>query len=328
VSSEPSFPIIDGMKLLPAFSCGVGGRLDHAAADQLKAFERLAAEGTVVAPVWSTSASGREAAARAVAARRWEHSWFIGAGPIRTGAVGGSGVAGDFFTLDVSAAIGRPATLADIKAFVARHPELCKPLSIPGITKVIRLSEEALAAHARTYMTACREAGTIWRHMLAVRGDDVVIEVSIDATDAPQPPGHLLVILAILAEEKIPIQAIAPRFASMVVKTTDVEYRARFEQEFSDDIAVCAFAASRYGLPATLKLSVPAGNDTAALYPVIRRTLARTGAGVHVKVRDAMWLEEPVSESLYTRHLRPLFGAAEMRQPVMPHGLRSAAERC
>lgn len=319
---------MDGMKLLPALSCGVGGRLGDAAPDQLEAFERLAAEGTVVAPVWTTSASGREAAARAVAARRWEHPWFVGAGPIRPDAVSDLEAAGDFCTLDVSAAIGRLATAADTKAFVARHPELCKPLSIPGITKVIRLSEEALAAHASTYMTACREAGTIWRHMLAVRGNDVVIEVSTHATDAPQPPGHLLVILAILAEEKIPIQAIAPRFASMVGKTTDVESRARFEQEFSDDIAVCAFAAGRYGLPPTLKLSVPAGNDTAALYPVIRRTLARTGAGVHVTVRDTMWPEELVSENLYARHLRPLFGAAEMRQPVMPHGLRSAAERC
>lgn len=316
------------MKFLPALSCGVGRRLGHAAAAQLEAFARLAAEGTVVAPVWSTSARGREAAARAVAARRWEHPWFIGAGPIRPGAVSGSEAAGDFFTLDVSAAIGRPATVADTRAFVARHPELCKPLSIPGITKVIRLSEEALAAQARTYMTACREAGTIWRHMLAARGNDIVIEVSTHATEAPQPPGHLLVILAILAEEKIPIQAIAPRFASMVGKTTDVECHARFEQEFSDDIAVCAFAAGRYGLPATLKLSVPAGNDTAALYPVIRHTLARTGAGVHVTVTDVMWPEEPVSETLYARHLRPLFGAAEMRQPVMPHGLRSAAERC
>jgi hypothetical protein len=117
----------------------------------------------------------------------------------------------------------------------------------------------------------------------------------MDETDQPQTPPELLVILAILAEEKIPLQTIAPKFTGRFNKGVDyVGDLARFEQEFSDDIAVCAFAAAHYGLPQSLKLSVHSGSDKFSLYPVIRRTLARTGAGVHLKTAGTTWLEEVI----------------------------------
>ena len=43
------------MKVLPKFSFGVGDRFAHESEAQLAAFERLAAEGVVVAPVWNKS---------------------------------------------------------------------------------------------------------------------------------------------------------------------------------------------------------------------------------------------------------------------------------
>jgi hypothetical protein len=55
---------------------------------------------------------------------------------------------------------------------------------------------------------------------------------------------------------------------------------------------VLAYAAARYGLPHELKLSVHSGSDKFSLYPVIRRTLAATGAGVHLKTAGTTWLEE------------------------------------
>ena len=48
----------------------------------------------------------------------------------------------------------------------------------------------------------------------------------------------------------------------------------------------------RYGLPANLKLSVHSGSDKFSLYPIIRRALARTGAGLHLKTAGTTWLEE------------------------------------
>lgn len=294
------------MKLLPRLSFGVGDRFAREAEAQLAAFEALAARGVVVAPVWNKSnrehsfigsepGSVRAAAEQAVATRRWPHPWFVDADHIRLETVDRFLEASDFFTIDVADAIGAPASPADVQAFVRRHPELSKPLAVPGITKVIRLSEDMAARIAGTYLLACRKAGAIWRHIERARGSDVVIEVSMDETDEPQTPPQLLVILALLAEEQVPLQTIAPKFTGRFNKGVDyVGDLARFEQEFSDDIAVCGFAADNYGLPESLKLSVHSGSDKFSLYPVIRRTLARTGAGVHVKTAGTTWLEEVI----------------------------------
>ncbi len=292
------------MKDLPRFSFGVGDRFAHEAEAQLAAFEKLAAAGVVVAPVWNKSnrehsfigsepASVREAADRAVAARNWPHPWFVDADHIRLETVDRFLTASDFFTIDVADSIGAPADAAAVAAFIARHQEFATPLAIPGIAEPIRLSADALAAIVRKYQPACREAGAIWRHIQAARGHDVVIEVSMDETDEPQTPPELLVILALLADERVPLQTIAPKFTGRFNKGVDyVGDLAQFEREFRDDVAVCGFAARQYGLPATLKLSVHSGSDKFSLYPVIRRTLASTGAGVHLKTAGTTWLEE------------------------------------
>ena len=303
----PAFrPYAAGMKLLPRLSFGVGDRFAHEAEAQLAAFERLAAAGVVVAPVWNKSnrehsfigsepASVRAAAAAAVVMRKWPHPWFVDADHIRLETVDRFLESSDFFTIDVADSIGKPAPDADVKAFVSGHAELGKPIALPGITKVFRLSEDSVARIARKYMLACREAGAIWRHIHKARGDDVVVEVSMDETDDPQTPPELLVILALLAEERIPLRTIAPKFTGRFNKGVDyVGDLARFEQEFSDDVAVCGFAARTYGLPESLKLSVHSGSDKFSLYPVIRRTLARTGAGVHLKTAGTTWLEEVI----------------------------------
>jgi len=292
------------MKTLPRLSFGVGDRFAHEAEAQLAAFEKLAAAGVVVAPVWNKSnrehsfigsepASVRAAAARAVAARRWPHPWFVDADHIRLETVDRFLAASDFFTIDVADSIGGQADAADVAAFIGRHPELSAPLAIPGIAAPIRLTSDALATIVRKYQPACREAGAIWRHIQAARGDDVVIEVSMDETDQPQTPPELLVILALLADERVPAQTIAPKFTGRFNKGVDyVGDLDQFEREFSDDIAVCGFAARQYGLPAALKLSVHSGSDKFSLYPIIRRTLERTGAGVHLKTAGTTWLEE------------------------------------
>jgi hypothetical protein len=292
------------MLALPRFSFGIGDRFAREAEAQLAAFAQLADAGVVVAPVWNKShrehsfigskpESVRQAAAAAVAATGWQHPWFVDADHIRLETVDGYLASSDFFTIDVADSIGQPASADQVKAFVDRHPELGKPLSIPGITKVIRLSEDATAKIAAKYLRACQEAGAIYRHIVAAKGDAVVIEVSMDETDEPQTPPELLVILALLAEEAIPLQTIAPKFTGRFNKGVDyVGDLAKFEQEFSDDVAVCAFAASQYGLPATLKLSVHSGSDKFSLYPVIRRILSATGAGLHLKTAGTTWLEE------------------------------------
>ncbi|HAT19436.1 MAG TPA: hypothetical protein DCS85_04705, partial [Verrucomicrobiales bacterium] len=122
---------------------------------------------------------------------------------------------------------------------------------------------------------------------------DFIAEVSMDETDDPQTPPEMLVILAAIADQGFPIQTIAPKFTGRFNKGVDyVGDLARFEQEFNDDLAVIAHAIKAYGLPGTLKLSVHSGSDKFSIYGPIRRALARTGAGLHIKTAGTTWLEE------------------------------------
>ncbi|NBW85537.1 MAG: hypothetical protein EBR23_01565 [Planctomycetia bacterium] len=83
-----------------------------------------------------------------------------------------------------------------------------------------------------------------------------------DDVGAPRTPPQLLVILALLADEQVPLQTIAPKFTGRFNKGVDyVGDLAAFEREFSHDVAVLAYAAERYGLPRNLKLSVHSGSD-------------------------------------------------------------------
>jgi hypothetical protein len=103
----------------------------------------------------------------------------------------------------------------------------------------------------------------------------------------------LLVILAAIADQGIPIQTIAPKFTGRFNKGVDyVGNPAQFEKEFSEDLAVIAYAVGKYGLPKTLKLSVHSGSDKFSLYAAIRRALKKFGAGVHLKTAGTTWLEE------------------------------------
>jgi tagaturonate epimerase len=288
---------------LPRFSFGVGDRFTREAEAQLAAFEQLASHGVIAAPVWNKShrehsfvgsapASVREAAAAAVAARGWRHPWFVDADHIRLETVDGYLATADFFTIDVADAIGRSAEAGDVEAFLARHPELAEPVTIEGIAAPLPLSADETRRIARHYLSACREAGTLWRHIADTK-ESFVTEVSMDETDAPQTPLELLVILAMLADERIPVDTIAPRFTGRFNKGVDyVGDLKQFAREFNDDIAVLAHAAAVYGLPASLKLSVHSGSDKFSLYPVIREAAARTGAGFHIKTAGTTWLEE------------------------------------
>ncbi|MCA9269367.1 MAG: hypothetical protein KDA41_12890, partial [Planctomycetales bacterium] len=263
-------------------------------------------QGVDVVPVWNKSNRehafiGSEPGSVAAAARAavkqvgWSKPWHIDADHIRLDTVDRFMDCSDFFTIDVADSIGKPAAAADVAAFVARHPELCRPVEIAEIDKPQELNADAVAAVAGKYLLAVREAGEIYRHIAQAKGgeDAFIAEVSMDETDSPQTPPELLVILALLADEGVKAQTIAPKFTGRFNKGVDyVGDLAHFEKEFNDDLAVIAHAIAAYGLPANLKMSVHSGSDKFSLYPVIRQALARSGAGLHLKTAGTTWLEE------------------------------------
>jgi len=293
------------MLILEKFTIGIGDRFAHQAKAQLRACELAAAQGADVVPVWNKSnrehtfvgsepASVLDAAKAAVAALGWKKGWHVDADHIRIETVDRFLPHPDFFTLDGADSIGKPASAADVAAFLDRHPELIGTISIPKIALPFTTTHADIGRIVGKYLLAVQDAGKIYRHIAAAKGaGNFIAEVSMDETDAPQTPPELLVILAAIADEKIPAQTIAPKFTGRFNKGVDyVGDLAQFEKEFHDDLAVIAFAIARYGLPANLKLSVHSGSDKFSLYPIIRRTLPKFGAGVHIKTAGTTWLEE------------------------------------
>jgi hypothetical protein len=100
-------------------------------------------------------------------------------------------------------------------------------------------------------------------------------------------------ILAMIADEGIPAQTVAPKFTGRFNKGVDyVGDVNQFAKEFNDDLAVIAFAIAEFDLPDNLKLSIHSGSDKFSIYGVIGDALRRTGAGVHIKTAGTTWLEE------------------------------------
>jgi len=298
------------MLTLERFSFGVGDRFAHQAKAQLHAFQKLAEHGIQVAPVWNKSnrehtfvgsepQSVYDAASSAIQSLGWNQGWHVDADHIRLETVDRFIPCSDFFTLDVADSIGQPAAPEDVEAFLTNHPELIGTLTIDGVSEPFTTTRAEVERVVAKYLLAVQDAGRIYRHIAEKKGESIFIaEVSMDETDAPQTPPELLIILAALADEKIRVQTIAPKFTGRFNKGVDyVGDLQQFEREFNDDLAVITHAIKRYGLPTNLKLSVHSGSDKFSLYPIIRRALARTGAGLHLKTAGTTWLEELVGLS-------------------------------
>jgi hypothetical protein len=290
---------------LEKYTFGVGDRFAHQAAAQLRAFVQLADDGVDVTPVWNKSnrehtfvgsqpQSVYDAAEVAVKQLGWDRAWHVDADHIQLATVDPFLPCSDFFTIDVADSIGKAAPDAEVTAFVDRHPELIGTLKLDGLSSPLQVTREDVQRVAGQYLLAVKEAGQIYRHIADAKGaDNVVAEVSMDETDSPQTPPELLVILAAISDEKIPVQTIAPKFTGRFNKGVDyVGDLDQFKREFNDDVAVIAHAVKTYRLPESLKLSVHSGSDKFSLYPIIHECLQRTGAGLHLKTAGTTWLEE------------------------------------
>src|SRR6185312_15398602 len=255
------------MLKLSRYSFGVGDRFAHQARPQLRAFVLASEQNVDLVPVWNKSnrehtfigtepSSVRHAAEKAVQALGWKKPWHVDADHINLDTVDRFLEPSDFFTIDVAHFIGQPAAQADLDPFIARHSEL------PGAART-----------AAKYLAAVQEAGRIYRYIASRKGEgNFIAEVSMDETDEPQTPPELLMILAAIADEKIPIQTIAPKFTGRFNKGVDyVGDVAQFTREFEGDLAAIDQAIRDYGLPDNLKLSVHSGSDKFSIYEPIRK---------------------------------------------------------
>lgn len=283
------------MLIIGKYSFGMGDRFAHQGVAQLRACALAKSElGVDIVPVWNKShrehttigsepISTRIAADAAVAELKWTAPHFVDADHINLDTVDHYTGFANFFTIDVADSIGEQPNPESVAVFIEKHPEL-----------VEEFGKDTVQACANQFLLAVQKAGEIYRHIKEAKGgDNFVTEVSMDETDSPQTPPELLIILAAIADEEIPVQTIAPKFTGRFNKGVDyVGDVEQFEKEFNDDLAVIKRAIAAYGLPENLKLSVHSGSDKFSIYGPISKALKETGAGIHLKTAGTTWLEE------------------------------------
>ena len=290
---------------LETYSFGMGDRFGAEGSAQLRALQKAEQQGVLIIPVWNKSnrehitigtvpGDTRREAEDAVRLNGWTHAYHVDADHIGIATVGRFLDSSDFFTIDVADFIGVPPAKEAVRSFVEAMSRFKGTLSIPGIDRPFAVTDETLKSVAVKYLTAIAEAGKVYRAIVDRKGADAIIpEISVDEAGAPQTPEELFFILAAAAQEKIPLQTIAPKFTGSFLKGIDyVGNRDQFRKEFEDDLAVLAFAAKAFGLPSNLKLSVHSGSDKFSIYSIIHRAIRKSGAGLHLKTAGTTWLEE------------------------------------
>jgi hypothetical protein len=292
-------------RTLGKYSVGIGERFPFESTAKLRACVLAAEAGVDVIPVWNTSnrehqivgstpSDTRTAADSAVAELGWDKPYFVDADHIDLRVVNGFMDSADFFTIDVTDVIGRPAAEESIACFRDHHPELIGSISVPGLEAPLETSAGEVSEIARLYLRAAEAAGQVHRHIEQTKGPGTFItEVSMDEAASRQLPLELLVVLAALADQKVPVQTIAPKFSGDFYKGIDyIGDLDQFGKEFRADLAVIDFATARYGLPDELKISVHSGSDKFSIYPIIQKCLVEFDTGVHLKTAGTTWLEQ------------------------------------
>ena len=290
---------------LAKFSMGIGDRFGRQGKAQLEAFVLAGQKGANIIPVWNKSnrehlivhtepSEVRLEADAAVKALGWKHPYHVDADHIGMKTVDRFLAPSDFFTIDVADFIGKAAEESAITSLVKDLHKLCGSPAIAHLSSPIKIDEAAITRVGKKYLAAVQEAGRVFQHIAKAKGADrCIIEVSMDETDSPQTPDELLLILAAIGREGIPIQTIAPKFTGRFNKGVDyVGNVEQFEKEFNDDLAVIAYSVKEFGLPKNLKLSVHSGSDKFSIYQPIRRAIKKHDAGLHIKTAGTTWLEE------------------------------------
>lgn len=290
------------------YSIGIGDRFEKEASAQLDAIIAANKLGVSITPVWnksnrehsivhSTPADTRAAADAAVKLKDFKGSYFVDADHINLSNVDKFIDYCDFFTIDVADYIGlKPVDEIRLKQSLDQLISLVGHIAIPGLAHPIDITKDQLQAIVSKFLPAIDEAEKIYAHIRKLKGDlPFITEVSMDEVDEPQSPVDMLVILKMIAEKKIPINTIAPKFTGRFNK--GVDYKGdiqKFEQEFEADLLVIKYAIANFGLPSNLKISVHSGSDKFSIYPIMGSLVRKHNSGLHLKTAGTTWLEEVI----------------------------------
>ena len=290
---------------LQKYSIGTGDRFGCQGKAQLKAIIKAHEIGINIDIVWNKSYREHlitktepldvlTEAQEAVRELNWDGNYYIDADHVDLSNIDKFIESSNYFTLDVAQFIGKRASDTDIKSFIRRYKHLTGEISIPKINKTLNINIEQIKKVAEHYLLAIKEAGKIYKNVEMKKGkNNFIVEISMDETDKPQSPIEILFILAAIADEKIPIQVIAPKFIGRFNK--GVDYMGDIEQfadSFKTLLAVIQFAKQEFLLPNNLKLSIHSGSDKFSIYESINDAIKKFETGIHLKTAGTTWLEE------------------------------------
>jgi hypothetical protein len=266
---------------------------------------KAADDGVEIIPVWNKSyrehttigtepGSVRQEADNAADELGWGKSYYVDADHIGLDNVDMFIDSSDFFTLDVADFIGKSCGWDLLADFTSRYEDYLGELKIQGIDEIFEVTQPKLEEIGAKFLLAIKEAGQIYSRIARVKGkDNFITEVSMDETDRPQSPVEMFFILAMIADERIPVQTIAPKFTGRFNKGVDyVGDIDKFATEFEQDLAVINLVVKKFDLPSNLKLSIHSGSDKFSIYPAINKAIRKFDAGLHVKTAGTTWLEE------------------------------------
>jgi len=292
---------------LGKYSFGTGDRFNHQGKAQLKAFMMARDAGLEIIPVWnkshrehqiikSTPDQTRQEADEAIRAMDWNGPYFVDADHINLFNVDKFIDHCDFFTIDVAEYISKPAVDEDVEEYIENNRKYIGELYIPGVEEGFTITEDFLTEIGFKFLNAAQEAGKIYRYINKRRtGRKFITEISMDEVDNPQTPAELFFILGLLANEKISVQTIAPKFTGRFNKGVDyIGDPAQFSKEFEQDLFVIDHAVRIFGLPDNLKLSIHSGSDKFTIFPIIGNLIHQYNKGIHLKTAGTTWLEEVI----------------------------------
>lgn len=292
---------------LGKYSIGIGDRFTYQGEAQLRGIMKANEKGLDISPVWNKSnrehiyvgtkpEDTRTEADNAVKALNFKGLYFVDADHINLDTVSKYVDSSDFFTLDVASFIGKESSQEEVDAFIASCQNYMGYLQVPGILEPLQVSEVMLRRIAGKFLAATQHAAEIYAYLKKEKGEgNFITEVSMDEVESPQTPVELLFILKMLADKKVPVQTIAPKFTGRFNKGVDyVGDLDQFAKEFEEDVLVIDFAVKEFGLPEELKLSVHSGSDKFSIYPIMAGVIAKYDKGLHLKTAGTTWLEEVI----------------------------------
>ena len=147
----------------------------------------------------------------------------------------------------------------------------------------LTISHENILRAAVKYAKAIAHVTTLYRHLLATRGEgNFELEISVDETASPTTPQEHFYVASELKRLGVQWVSLAPRFIGTFEKGVDyIGDLDRFKQEYDLHARI-----SRVLGP--YKISIHSGSDKFSIYPIIAQC---SGELIHVKTAGTSYLE-------------------------------------